>query len=74
MYKSLAKVRVKIEVKPIVENLVFRLHYRYTYIIFMASCLLTTMYGLFDDEKTREISRRRQSVTTPDNSSQGITG
>ncbi|KAK4304113.1 hypothetical protein Pmani_023938 [Petrolisthes manimaculis] len=49
MYKSLAKVRVKIEVKPIVENLVFRLHYRYTYVIFMASCLLTTMYGLFGD-------------------------
>lgn len=44
VYKAISSLKIKVELKPVVDNLVFRLHYRYTYIIFMASCLLATLY------------------------------
>lgn len=44
VYKAISKIKVKVDLKPKVDNLVFRLHYRYTYIIYMVSMLLTTLY------------------------------
>ncbi|KAG0694866.1 Innexin inx2 [Chionoecetes opilio] len=43
---SLGKIKVKIDVKPVVENIVFRLHYRYTYFAFMTATLLSSLYGI----------------------------
>ncbi|KAK8380262.1 hypothetical protein O3P69_016703 [Scylla paramamosain] len=37
-------------IKPVVDNLVFRLHYRYTYIFFLAATLLTTLYDAIGDQ------------------------
>ena len=52
LMKALSEVRVKVEVKPGVDNLVFRLHYRYSYIVFLAAALLATLYDAIgkDDE------------------------
>ncbi|XP_042204653.1 innexin inx2-like [Homarus americanus] len=45
-FRSLTKIKIKVDMKPVVENLVFRLHYRYTNVIYMVSVLLATLYGL----------------------------
>ncbi|XP_045116946.1 innexin inx2-like [Portunus trituberculatus] len=50
LMKALAEVKVKVEVKPGVDNLVFRLHYRYTYIVFLTSALLATLYDAIGDQ------------------------
>ncbi|KAK4304114.1 hypothetical protein Pmani_023939 [Petrolisthes manimaculis] len=39
-----AKIKLAVELKPVVESLVFRLHYRYTYGLFALFALLTTLY------------------------------
>lgn len=44
MLKVISQVKVKVELKPVVDNLVFKLHYRYTYIIYVVATLLTTLY------------------------------
>lgn len=44
VFRALSKVKVKVDLKPTVDNVVFRLHYRYTYMIFMVSMLLATLY------------------------------
>lgn len=43
---AFAKIKVKVDVKPVVEGFVFRLHYRYTYLFFMIATLLSSLYGL----------------------------
>ncbi|XP_053634750.2 innexin inx2-like [Cherax quadricarinatus] len=45
-FRALTKIKVKVDVKPVMENLVFRLHYRYTYIIYMVCMILSTLYGI----------------------------
>lgn len=44
VFSALSAVKIKVEVKPVVDNFVFRLHYKYTYTIFMVSMLLATLY------------------------------
>ncbi|XP_071519072.1 innexin inx2-like [Panulirus ornatus] len=41
---ALSSVKVKVDLKPVVDNIVFRLHYRYTYTVYMVSTLLATLY------------------------------
>ncbi|XP_042203530.1 innexin inx2-like [Homarus americanus] len=43
-FRAISSIKVKVELKPVVDNMVFRLHYRYTYIIYMVSMLLCTLY------------------------------
>ncbi|KAK3854892.1 hypothetical protein Pcinc_038672 [Petrolisthes cinctipes] len=40
-----AKIKLSVELKPVVESLVFRLHYHYTYGLFQLCALLTTLYN-----------------------------
>lgn len=44
VFRALSKVKIKVDLKPKVDSFVFRLHYRYTYAIFMVSMLLATLY------------------------------
>lgn len=46
VFRTFMSIKVKVEVKPCVENLVFRLHYRYTYSIYMVSMFLATLYNI----------------------------
>lgn len=46
LYKALSTVKLKVEFKPVVDNFVFRLHYKYTYTIFMVCVVLTTVYDI----------------------------
>ena len=41
----LVKVEVKMDLKPVVDNWVFKLHYRYTYYVFMIGAMLATFYA-----------------------------
>lgn len=50
MFKAISSIKVKVELKPVVDNLVFRLHYRYTYTIYMVSMLLCTIYDIIGDK------------------------
>ncbi|ROT80333.1 innexin 3 [Penaeus vannamei] len=44
--KFLLQIKIKVDLKPTVDSLVFRLHYRYTNRILLASTLLTTLYDV----------------------------
>ena len=44
MWKAFSALKIKGELKPRADNLVFRLHYRYTFMMFMAGATLTTLY------------------------------
>ena len=46
VFKALSKIKIKVDLKPTVDSLVFRLHYRYTNRILLASTLLTTLYDV----------------------------
>ncbi|KAK3854890.1 hypothetical protein Pcinc_038670 [Petrolisthes cinctipes] len=50
VFKAISSIKIKVQLKPVVDNLVFRLHYRYTYVIFMVSCLLATLYDTIGDK------------------------
>ena len=41
-----ADFNLKVKFKPEIDNFVFRLHYRFTYVFFMASVVLTTLYDV----------------------------
>ena len=41
---AISQVKVKVELKPVVDNIMFRLHYRYTYIFFLVGAMLATLY------------------------------
>jgi len=44
MWKAFSALKIKGELKPRADNLVFRLHYRYTCVLFLACATLTTLY------------------------------
>ncbi|KAK7079092.1 hypothetical protein SK128_007327 [Halocaridina rubra] len=45
-FRALSKVKLKVEVKPVVDSFAFRLHYKYTLLIFLVSAFLATAYDL----------------------------
>lgn len=45
MLRAISSLRVTVNLKPFVDSWVFKLHYRCTYIIYMASALLVTLYN-----------------------------
>ncbi|XP_076062713.1 innexin inx2-like [Oratosquilla oratoria] len=50
MNKAFSQLNLKVSLTPKVDNLVFRLHYKYTYRIFMASVILSTIYDVVGDK------------------------
>nr|XP_045616203.1 innexin inx2-like isoform X2 [Procambarus clarkii] len=44
VFRAVSIIKVKVEVKPVVESLAFRLHYRYTYLLYMLATLLSSLY------------------------------
>nr|XP_027217939.1 innexin inx2-like [Penaeus vannamei] len=50
VFKVLSEVKLKAEVKPTVDNLMCRLHYRYTYIQYMVFVLLCTFYDAIGEK------------------------
>ncbi|XP_018021821.1 innexin inx2 [Hyalella azteca] len=50
MWKAFSALKIKGEFKPRVDNLVFRLHYRYTFILFMAGAILSTLYDFVGEK------------------------
>lgn len=50
MWKAFSALKVKGEFKPRVDNVVFRLHYRYTFILFMMGATLSTLYDVVGDQ------------------------
>ncbi|KAK7079093.1 hypothetical protein SK128_007328 [Halocaridina rubra] len=44
VFKAFSSLKIKVVIKPVVDNLVFRLHYKFTYAMFMVFALLTTLY------------------------------
>lgn len=51
VFKALSKIKIKVDLKPTVDSLVFRLHYRYTNRILLASTLLTTLYDVVGERR-----------------------
>lgn len=53
MFKAVSSVvKVKVDLKPVVDNLVFKLHYRYTYIFFLVATALATLYDVIGESST----------------------
>ncbi|XP_045616201.1 innexin inx2 [Procambarus clarkii] len=50
VFKAISTIKIKVEVKPVVDNTIFRLHYRYTYTIYMVCMLLCTLYDAIGDK------------------------
>ncbi|XP_063590157.1 innexin inx2-like [Penaeus indicus] len=50
MFKALSDVKLKAEVKPTVDNIMCRLHYRYTYLQYMVFVLLCTLYDAIGEK------------------------
>ncbi|KAF2358629.1 Innexin, partial [Trinorchestia longiramus] len=50
MWKTFSVLKVKGVFKPRVDNLVFRLHYRYTFILFMGGAILSTLYDFVGEK------------------------
>ncbi|KAG0694865.1 Innexin inx2 [Chionoecetes opilio] len=50
MLRAVSSIKVKVELKPVVDNFVFMLHYRYTYIIYIMATFLTTLYDAIGDK------------------------
>ena len=44
MLNAFSSIKIKVNFNPTVDNLIFRLHYRYTYILFISCVILTTLY------------------------------
>lgn len=65
VFKALGDIKVKAEVKPTVDNIMCRLHYRYTYIKYMAFVLLCTLYDAIG-ESSKSVLFARFSYTTID--------
>ena len=51
-FSKLKDCKVKYEHKPRVDNLIFRLHYRYTVAFFLVAAVLTTLTELFGTYKS----------------------
>lgn len=62
VFKALSKIKIKVDLKPTVDSLVFRLHYRYTNRILLASTLLTTLYDVVGERRKFMVGWKFRSV------------